>query len=282
MNDTRHFSPLAAIHRIRLVGGLLACVHLIGCGGGKYEERLKRSVDFYNYLTNMNSNLGGAWNRQDYGMTMRPPLPFGVPLPGPEIIKDQLGKESLGPDPRENTPLGIPLPGLIEGWAGHLDSSSEEPDVWMYILSNYSRFLEEEGEGRPPADFLTDLERDLMGVYQVTIPDGETSQANVNTRYRAQFPPSNSPGAAYATPTDHSVIQFVTEIPIRGKNLEGLLYERRVDKTQAAVLVILPKDAPVQLRQRVEMALATWSVDNVVPKRKNPNSPGSGARHPGF
>ncbi len=277
MRGTRFHSG-SAFGRFLLAGGLFGLLVMAGCGKAKYEERLKRTADFYSYLTTMNSNLGAAWIRQDVGMSMRPPLPFGAPLPGPVTTKDEEGKVTVSPDPRQMNPLGVPLPGLIEAWEGNLDTSKQEPDVWMYVLSNYNRFQEEADGGRPANEFLVDLERELMSVFQVTVPDGETSQVKVNSRYRANFPPTNSPGANYTTPKDYSVIQFVGEFPVQDKELDGLLYERRVEKTQAAILVVLPKNASNQFRQRVEMALGTWSVDNVVPKGNNSSSPGTGGR----
>jgi len=270
----------------RLVVATCLCVLFSsGCGRAKYEERLKRTAEFHVYLNSMNSNLSTPWIRQDLGMAFRPPLPFQQPLPGPEVFKDQLGEEKLGPDPRQSTPLGIELPGLVEAWSGRFDTAGEEPEVWMYLLSNYDRMIEELDGGPPSDEFLVDLERELMGVFQVTIPDGETSQVRENTRYRAQFPPSNSPSAAYSTPKDYSVIPFLPPGPVQDQELQGWLYERRVGKTQAALLIVLPKNPPGLFRQRVEMALSTWTVDNVAPKRKNPNAPGggrSGGKAPNF
>ncbi len=263
-------------HPVVVLPGLLLLL-LSGCGGSKYEERVARTSQFYDYLTSMNASLSPAWIRRDLGLSMRPPFPFKSPMSGPPVQKDQLGKEVIGLDPRQETPLGVPLPGLEEAWAGNLDTSKMEPDIWMYVLTNHSRLKEEADGGRPANEFLIDLERELMSVFQVTIPDGETSQPKDNIRYKAKIPSPSSPSANYTTPQDFSVIHFVGELPVQDQELSGLLYARRVDKTQVAILVILPKDAPLAFRQRLELALATLSVDNVAVSRKNSGS----SRQPG-
>ncbi|WP_437194368.1 hypothetical protein [Planctomicrobium sp. SH527] len=272
-------SSLSMCTRLTLAMALCSVTFLSslsGCGSSKYEERLNRTVKFYDYLKSIESNLGQPWVRQDQGMSMRLPLPFQRPLPPPEIKKDQLGTEIPVVDPRQQTPLGIALPGLVEAWETTQDTSKTGPDTWIYILSNSSRFVDDSEQGRPAAEFMADLEQELMNAFQVTIPDGEVSQAKDNTRYRYQYPLPNSPAAQYTSPKDSTVIRFVPELPIQDRELHAILCERRVDQVQAACLIIYPKDSTMQFLQRVDMALATWNVENVVPRKPGgkPGTPG--------
>ncbi|SFI80063.1 hypothetical protein [Planctomicrobium piriforme] len=272
----RSIMPAPALKTRSLLTGwtILALSVLSGCGTADYEERVQRTAKFYDYLKTLDANLGPAWVRQDMSMSMRPPLPFRTPLPGPEIHKDQLGNETPGLDPRQQTPLGVPLPGMVEAWEATTDPSHMGPDAWLYVLSNFSRFSEEEDEGHPTNEFLVDLERELMTIFQVTIPDGETSQIKDNIRYKYLAPPSTSPNAEYTSGKDYSIIRFMPEFTVNEKELQGMLVERRVGDTQVALLAIYPKNASAQFRQRLEMAIETWSVENIMPKRKNTSVPG--------
>lgn len=281
-NTHMRLSSFSTCFRFTLATVLFAVPVLFsftGCGSEKYEERLNRTVKFYEYLKSIDTNLGQPWVRQDQGMSMRLPLPFQKPLPLPEVKKDQLGTEIPVVDPRQQTPLGIPLPGLVEAWEATQDTSKEGPDTWIYILSNSSRFLEEADGGPKAADFISDLERELMNAFQVTIPDGEVSQAKDNTRYRYHFPLPTSPAAQYTSPKDSTVIRFVPELPIQDRELHAILCERRVNQTQAACLIIYPKDSTMQFLQRVDMALATWDVEHIVP-RKPMGKPGEAGSSP--
>jgi hypothetical protein len=251
----------------------LAC---LGCGLSAYEDRLQRTAVFYEYLQAIEENLSPAWFHIDPIMSMRPPKPFRIPLPGPTKEKDQLGKEVIGEDPRQQNALGIELPGLVEGWSASLESGTpDEPDTWIYVLTNHDRFTTEGDQGPDPKAFFTDLENMLTTLFQVNVPAGESPKPGDNVRFRYQSPSTNSPHAQYTKVKDYIAIRYVPHEPVNGRDLHAFLYERQAGDVQAALLVVCPKSTSAQFRQRLDLALETWEIDQGVPKRSRPQQPGA-------
>lgn len=262
-------------------GLLFSCVlaagaTLSGCGQKAYEERLQQSRLFYEYLQSVEEALASpAWIRNDVGMSMRVPKPFGRVMSGPETFKDKDGDLVKGPDPREKNSLGTPLPGLVEAWEAALDSEDGQPNAWIYMVSNQERFREMDQGGPPPEEFLTDLENELMRVFQVTIPEGETSKTGDNLRFRQWSPAQNSARALYSTPKDYTVIRFVPNPEFNAADLQASVYERKAGKVQAALVLLTRKSTSAAFRQRVEIALETLEIDEVIPTRKRPAPAGN-------
>ncbi|WP_437222971.1 hypothetical protein SH661x_003022 [Planctomicrobium sp. SH661] len=254
---------------------------LSGCGQKTYEERLQQSRLFYEYLQTVDEGLASpAWNRPEIGMSMRLPKPFRAPMPGPSTFKDKDGDLTTGPDPREKTSLGVPLPGLVEAWETTLDSDDGQPNAWIYLVSNQSRFRDADQGGEPPAEFLTDLENELMRVFQVTIPEGETSKVGDNVRFRQWNPAQNSAYALYTKPKDYTVIRFVPDPEFNAADLMATVYERKIGKLQVALVVLTRKSTSAAFRQRVELALGTLDIEEVISKQKRPGGGAGGASSP--
>jgi hypothetical protein len=266
------------IGRSSFLGTIWLVLACLGCGLSTYEERVQRTAVFYEYLQEIENNLSPAWFHIDPIMSMRPPKPFRIPLTGPTKEKDQLGKEVIGEDPRQQNALGIELPGLVEGWAASLESGTpDEPDTWIYVLTNHHRFTTEGDQGPDPKAFFTDLENLLTGAFQVTIPAGEARQPGDNARYRHQSPQTGSRDSQYTKVKDYIVIRYVPPEAINGHELQGMLYERQAGDIQAALLVVCPKSTTAQFRQRLDLALETWEIDPGVPKRARAQQPAGSA-----
>lgn len=256
----------------------------LGCGHAAYEERLSQTVDFYSYLNEINEKLASpAWQRTDVGMAMRVPLPFRAPMAGPEVVTDDEGNNYFGPDPRQPDVLGSDVPGIVEAFQAPIPVESGDPVSGLFfVLSNHERYLME-SEGSPsPQDFLPDLETALMYGFGVSIPDGESTQPVENMRYRKFYPERNSDNAKYIVPKDYTVIEYVPTELVGGRSLQGWLFERRVGDIQAAVLVIIPKSIPRNLRGSVELALQTWEVDGRKPASSSAGATGGGGGAAGF
>jgi len=247
-----------------------------GCGQKDYEERLQRSRVFYEYLQTVQDALSpGEWTRADVGMSMRLPLPFLAPLPGPKTHKDNEGKIVSEPDPRQEIVFETPLPGLVEAWEAALGSSDGLPNAWIYVLSNHERILNiDTKEAQKPEEFLTDLENELMRFFQVTVPEGETSRMGDNVRYRQTIPAQNSSRAQFTTPKDYTVIRFVPIEESNNIDLQAVVYERKAGRVQVALLVLTPKSTSAAFRQRLDIALETFELNEVIPKKSRPASPG--------
>lgn len=244
---------------------------LTGCGQKVYEERLQESRLFYDYLQTVEDALGAAaWKREDLGMSLRVPKPFSVPMPGPSRYKDKEGEEVIGPDPREKNSLGTALPGLVEAWEAVLDSPDGQPNAWIYLLSNQSRFRQADQGGPPPEEFLTDLEHELMRVFQVTVPEGETSRTGDNVRFREWIPAQKSARAKYTSPKDYTVIRFVPDAEYNAADIQATVYERRAGKIQVAIVVLTRKSVSAAFRQRVAVALETFDLSETLPTRSRP------------
>lgn len=270
--------------KLAILTCLFAGLFCAGCGQEKYEERLQKSRLFYQYLQTVEEALSpGPWIRDDLGMSMRLPKPFQLPMPGPETFKDKDGDLTTGPDPRQKNALNIELPGLVEAWEGALDSPDGQPDAWIYLVTNQSRFLKVDEGGPPPAEFLTDLEHELMRVFQVTVPEGETSKVGDNVRFRQWSPPQKSERSQYTASKDYIVVRFVPDPEYNAADLQAAVYERKIGSVQAALIVLTRKSTTAAFRQRVETALETFEIEERIPQMKKRSAPGApgGAASPG-
>lgn len=247
-------------------GLLLLCLLLIsitGCGQATYEERLKASAEFYEYMQQIEANLASPiWERNDQGIKMRLPLPFRAPMQGPERLTDDDGNIYFGPDPRQLEALGLELPGIIEAWQAELPGESGEGiDSRIYVLSNHSRFKLVDGAVvDEPMEFLTDVENILSQLFDVSIPEGISDRPADHLRYAYTTPTPGSAAAKYTSPKKFTVIRFVTDVPINGQAVQASLYEHQSGDIQAAVLVVGPRSFSSQFRQRLELALQTLAV----------------------
>lgn len=234
-----------------------------GCGVAKYEERLQATAEFYEYMNLIEANLASPiWERSDLGLKMRLPLPFRIPLPGPELLVDEEGHQEFGPDPRQPAALGIELPGIVEAWQAPLPAESGHmQDARIYLLTNHSRFKKVDGAVlEEPMEFIDDLENQLANLFGVDIPEGETDRPADHIRYSIVAPVPGSAYAKYIQPKRYSVIRFVSDQPINGQVVQVLLYEHRAGDIQTAVLMIGPTTFSSQFRQRIDLALQTLAV----------------------
>ncbi len=270
MNMNRAIQKLVSIRKLKQIPiarfsiiSFLAMT-MLGCGYAKYEERLQASAEFYEYMENIDRNLASPiWERSDLGIKLRLPLPFRAPMPKPEVLQDEEGNTYYGPDSRHpQDSLGIELPGIVEAWQAFLPGESgEQVDSRIYVLTNHSRFILVDGAlAEEPMNFMDDLEAELATVFDVIIPDGESNQPGDNVRYGMTVPPQGSPNSKFIDPKRYSVVRFLATDPENGPPFQAVLYEHFAGDIQAAVLVIGPKAFTSQFRQRVDLALQTFSV----------------------
>lgn len=242
---------------------VLLASSVTGCGRAKYEERLKASAEFYEYTQTMEANLTSPiWERSDLGLKWRLPMPFRAAMPAPQLLEDQDGNTFYADDLRHPEVLGIELPGIVEAWQTFLPGEAgEQVDSRIYVLTNHSRFILVEGAlEEEPIEFLNDLEEKLGTVFNVVIPEGESNTPNDNMRYGVSHPVPGSPHSKYIDPKKYSVIRFSSDEPVSGHQVQALLYEHLAGDIQTAILIVGPRSFSSQFRQRVDLALQTFSV----------------------
>ena len=236
---------------------------LTGCGVATYEERLKASSDFYEYMNTMEANLTSPiWERADLGMKWRVPMPFRAAMPRPQLLQDEDGNTFPGEETRQPEVLGIELPGIVEAWQTQLPGETgEQVDSRIYVLTNHSRFKLVDGAlAEEPMEFLNDLEALLGTTFNVVIPEGEANSPGDNVRYGVSHPAPGSPHSKYIDPKNYSVIHFTSDEPVNGHQVQAVLYEHLAGDIQTAILIIGPKSFSSQFRQRVDLSLQTFSV----------------------
>jgi len=249
----------------------------IGCGSAKYEERLQESNRLFEYLEQVDSSLSPLWQQRRYGLSMRLPLPFSKPMPGPEKVVDEDGNEYYTPDERQPSEYNLTLDGIVEAWSTELPDENGNPvESRIYILSNYERYLRESDGGPAAVNFTEELELSLMDAFQVTIPDGEANAPGENIRYREMIPARNSPRAQYTTPVDYTVIRIIPSEQVVGEERQALLYENTTGDIQSAILVICPKLVSPNFLKRLEIGLQTYTVLGKAPKSGSNDDPGGG------
>lgn len=243
---------------------LPALMASFGCGYQLYEERLERTKRLYDYLAVLDENLQRqAWDRRDLGMSMRVPKSFQVMTPPPPPEKDEDGNLIYPPDPRQPHVLGVELEGLVDGWTAQLPSGP----ALLYVFSNHGRFQGEVGmETSPPNTFLADWEYAVASAFQQTLSAEESLSADDNVRYRVLIPERSSPAAEYVTQKDFTAIRLVSNEPVGGQELQGIVYELQSGVIQVAVLCLCPKDVGPQFRDRLQMALQTLQVSSQPPQ----------------
>ena len=233
------------------------------CGQATYEERLQATAEFHEYMGTVEANLSSPiWERADLGLKMRLPMPFRVPMPGPELLTDEDGNQFFGPDPRQPDVLGGDLPGIVEAWQATLPGESgESVDARIFVLTNHSRFRLVDGAIiEEPMEFLSDLETQLSAVFGVFVPDGVATQVADNVRFALTVPAPRSIHSKYITPKQYTAIRFVSEEPVNGQQIQAMLYSQQAGDIQAAVLIVGPRSFSSQFRQRIDLALQTFSV----------------------
>src|SRR5690606_11440652 len=100
---------------------LILGILLSGCGTKTYEDRLKLTETYYDYIERLNRNLGPQFN--DSGIQFRVPVQFQqIPAPvrkskaATEGADEAAEDEEDQIDPRQPEHLGFQLPGLIAAW----------------------------------------------------------------------------------------------------------------------------------------------------------------------
>lgn len=143
---------LAPVRRLRLLTGLLLCA-AVGCGVDQYEFRLKHSKDYYNAQEKIEQNLATKWTDGRVVDSIRVPRQF-QPIPAPVPTKTEDGQEEWpSVDPRQPDYINLVFPTneIIGVWEAPFaivtpDGVTDTRKGYIYVLSNYWKFLEDPAE----------------------------------------------------------------------------------------------------------------------------------------
>lgn len=264
------FQWLSTARRMWLCGCVLA-MGAVGCGVDLYEQRLKQSKDYYNYLEKIELNLGPKWSDGRAVEMIRVPKQF-QPIPAPVPVKNENGEDEYpAVDPRQPNYLNLLFPPaqLVGAWEAPFtvqvsDGSTDTRNGYIYVLSNYWMFL-----GEDPAIALTfapaivQLVGDALDDH---IPPDKLTNPEV-----ALHP---KPGR-YLPASSYSVFTFQPK-PITLRTAERdttvnytfTMYMKQNGNIQAIVLVVLPDaiSAQEKLVDRIPMMLENFNITKNEPK----------------
>ena len=230
-----------------LIAGLSA-----GCGKGLYEERLRRTAEYFEHVNRLNDNLAPQATVVG-GVALRVPRQFQPMADDPETEYD------------ETTPyyLGADVPGSVAAFRGDLrvdvDGQVERHPAFLYVLSN-EPLLQAQADGDQsvePAGFFGAVEAALQEAFGVVLPTGVGGDGSEpNERYPERLPRV----ATYHLSKNFTAVRFQPAEPLPGfpVPMESTLYMvEGPQDLRAAIFLIAPAgpDPKEQLRQRVTLML---------------------------
>ncbi len=256
------------LHRSRLLGlslGLCAIVCLPGCGAKTYEDRLKLTRDYYNYIDRLNRNLGPQYS--NYGVILRTPRQFQE-IPKPARRPGNQERDANEPDPRLPEHIDFPIPGLVTVWsAGGGNDSSQK--VYLYLITNYERWqtFKTPREQGDPVKIHEDLIEALARRLRIPIDDRARGSASdrVNKWFTEvvpepvdeQFVPRKEFASILLQPAENSDLA----------DREFQVYLHQAGDMKIALIYDLPRAAGGEnLLERIPLSLQTVTVSPEKPR----------------
>jgi hypothetical protein len=210
-----------------------------------------------------------------------------IPPPAPPAAEGNDGAVTDVPeaDPRQPHFLRLELPGLLAAWEANIRTDSSEPGqkAYLYLLSNHTRYLGEDGEAPEgdPVAFLGDVELTLTAALGVFLPEGTTGTGREkNVRYN-ETAPRGAPNANFAPRKSFVAVTLAPAEGVLDQSIEIQLYEWSGQRIQVAIVMVYPKNiSPSEdLQQRLLLALETFEASDERPRasrgaRGSPAGPG--------
>lgn len=257
----------------------LLVLGILGCGAEQYESRLKQSRDYYNYLEQIEQNLGPKWSDGRVVEMFRAPKQF-VQIPAPVPIKNDEGKDEMpAVDPRQPDYMNLVFPhgSLIGAWEAPFsvvtaDGSADTRKGYIYILSNYWGFL-----GEDPAEALKFTPAILQHIGDAL--EDRIPQEKIESPATELYPKAGG----YLPASSYTIYDFHPKaITLRAAERESTInytfkiYGKQNGNIQAMVLMVLPDNISSQekLVDRARMMLELFRITKTEPK---PGNQGGGA-----
>jgi hypothetical protein len=272
---------LLALKKPLLLGALT--LTFVGCGAEQYEQRLRQSKDYFNYLEKIEQNLGPKWSDGRIVDLMRVPKQFQQ-IPAPVPVKNENGEDELpAVDPRQPDYLNLIFPHeqLVAAWEAPFmvdgaDGTAGTRKGYIYVLSNYWMFV-----GEDPAEALK-----FLGKMVQLVGDALDNHIPPNKLEAPDVELHPKPGR-YLPAQSYSVFSYQPKaITDRDDttNYTFTMYAKQNGNIQAIVLVVLPDRISSQekLVERIPMMLESFHITKNEPKPggQGGTAPAGGSSNP--
>ncbi len=265
----------------------VATVGTWGCGSQAYQQRLEETVTYFEYRDRVNRELGRAWSEK--GISLQPPRQFRL-VPAPAVPAFADGDEEAAfidssEDPRQPHYLGVELPGLVAAWEARVDVETGDSQglqtAYLYVLSNYDRYLQQQSDDGAPADpllLITDAENQVSRAVGVFLQEERSRSGQEKNRRYGETVPGGLPDTKYHPQQQFTAVTFSPEVQPTDVPIEMQLYEWEGKKTQVAILMVYPAGISPRedLPNRLLFALETFQASDQLP-----SVAGSGSTAPG-
>lgn len=251
---------------------VILLITAVGCFEKPYTDRMQTTVRLFNYYDDLNRNLQGEANVDNFGI--RIPKEFQqVAAPQPPAADPEKAEAeppaSTGVDERQPDYLGIQLPGLVATWKKEVqvDDESGRGTAYIYLLSNYRLFGVPEGQaGR--------IEPLKFQEHTVNLLAGDLGVLFKQDDWRREQHPAND----LVQKVTYDALKFLPERPIADQKTVFDMYITSQSDIQAMVLVVYPDliRPNEKLSERVKLALATLKVPPTAPSLGSPSGGASG------
>lgn len=272
------------LHRSCLPGlmlGLCAMFCLPGCGSKTYEDRLKLTRDYYNYIDRLNRNLGPQYS--NYGVILRAPRQFQE-IPKPARRPGNQEGDADAKDPRIPEHIDFSIPGLVTVWsAGGGNDPSQK--VYLYLITNYERWqtFKTPREKGDPVKIHEDLIDTLARRLRVPIDDRARGSASdrINKWYTEVVPESVDEQFVQRREFASILLHPPDESDLADREFQ--VYLHQAGDMKIALIYDLPRAAGGEnLLERIPLSLQTVTVSPEKPRAAGASpSGGSSAPKPG-
>jgi len=281
----------------RFLAMLPLALILAGCGADLYEERLGNTRILFAHMQLLNEHLQGRWTDPETGVSLRPPLQFGLLAPPvkPQKATDAQGKPADGEagndteeeeihDDRQPKYLNVELPGLRGAFQAQIKYIGDNNldavgDAWLYVMTNHD--LAEQVE--QAKTFNQDFVKSLAEAAHVSPPEADKFESIEYPRVPKRMPgvPSSGP---FVKPVKYTAVTINPPEAIDGMERQFSLYLHEQGDIQVIVLFVLPQNVATSERfsERIPLCLETLEVAGDRLSLPSPGNIGGGATAPSF
>jgi hypothetical protein len=256
--------PVMRRHIARFIAIIPFVLALAWCGADLYEERLGNTRILFAHMQLLNEHLQGRWTDPETGVSLRPPLQFGLLAPPvkPQKPVDAQGKPVDGEadaeeeevhDDRQPKYLNVELPGLRGAFQAKVKYIGDNnldtvADAWLYVMTNHD--LADQIE--QAKSFNQDFVKSLAEAAHTSLPAPETFES---LRFPAKV-------GAFVKPVKYTGVTINPTEFIDGAARQFSLYLYEQGDIQVVVLFVLPQNVATaeRLSERIPLCLETLEV----------------------